>query len=533
MSVFTGRKYGTGFAIAASLFLTVPSFAQTTAAPPAKTPAPAQPVQAPAQPAQAPAQDSVSDSQTITIFAKKKPATRRALTQISSGSGKSCSFIGGNGDAEDFMDDYLSDMGYSQNGSSNDASGGTTDLGTGDTVDSSNPNSGTRQRVNGNAIFGDSAGNTQLTDGFAAVSTAPGGCTVADAATAAGRDFIASHDTTLKEAYAAYDAQDYAKALGLFEKAYNKVTGYEEAAVILGQMYFDGMGTPKDITKSLFWFKKAAEANPLPQKTKLVFDPASPNKMDARVEACMSLGQMYMRGIQVPRDPAEARKWFMRADLHGYIPAAHYVGRMYQSGYGGEKSMPKAISYFTRAGEAGYAPAQYQMGQLYYFGAEGLAVDKTRAGAWLLLAAKSGYPDALFAVGRMYDLGEGGATADLPKALVYYREAAVKGQVEAQTTLATYLYTGDGVPQDLDGARKLFDVAAKQGDAEAMFNLGVMWFNGQGGPKDRAIAFVWFRLAAETGLDKGDAAVTELGPKLTPEERAKAEAILNPKPAKK
>jgi TPR repeat protein len=222
----------------------------------------------------------------------------------------------------------------------------------------------------------------------------------------------------------------------------------------------------------------------------------------------------------------------MAADDGGFIPATHNVGLMFQSGYGGEKNIVKAVTYFDRAGKAGFGPSQYTLGEIYYNGADGVPQDKTRAGAWLLLAAKSGVPDALYAVGRMYDIGEGGATADLPKALIYYKEAAIKGQVDAQTTLATYLYTGEGgAPKDPVTARKLFQAAAEQGEPEAMFNLGVMLFNGEGGPKDRGMAFVWFRLAAASGLDKAADAAAELGPKLTPDERAQAEAVLNPKKA--
>ncbi len=514
MPVFKHRSYGTGFGVAVFLCLATPAFSQVQSqtTPPASTPP--QGTQSQGQTG-----GNVSDTATVSIFAQKRALYGQGFTRISSSSGSSCEFMNDYGDT-DVTDSYLSDMGYSSsfimNNSSGDDVGGT-----------SGSYSSGRQRIRVNAPFGDASNSRPFTP-----STAPGGCTAADASIAAGRAYIASHDTTLKDAFAAYDAKDFPKALGLFEKAYSKVSGREIAAVILAQMYFDGLGTGKNIEKSLYWYKKAAEA-PFKRPRQLRFDPAHPNNMNPQIEACMSLAQIYMRGYQVAQNPTEARKWFLLAAEHGYVPAIHLAGRVYQSGYGGDKNIPKAISYFKSAGEVSYAPSQYQLGQLYYFGAEGVPADKTKAGAWLKLAAKAGYPDALYAVGRMYDLGEGGAAVDPARALVYYKEAAIKGQVEAQTTLATYLYTGDGVPQDLDGARKLFDQAAKQGDAEAMFNLGVMWCNGEGGPRDRAIAYVWFKLAAESGLDKGNAAVAELEPKLTADERAAADAVLNPKPGSK
>jgi TPR repeat protein len=43
--------------------------------------------------------------------------------------------------------------------------------------------------------------------------------------------------------------------------------------------------------------------------------------------------------------------------------------------------------------------------------------------------------------------------------------------------------------------------AAEQGNATAQFDLGMMYENGRGVPRDDAQAVVWFRKAAEQGLD--------------------------------
>jgi TPR repeat protein len=520
------RSYRTILCLSAAVFMTAPALAQTQTTTPAPAPAPAKTdAPAPAEP-----------ETTVTIFAKKKaPVSVRSITQMSAAHGDSCTFMTGNSAAEDMMDSYLSDFGYGD-ARTQDVPG-TTDADTGETVTDGT----SRTRINDRAVYGDASQSTGGASGtgdmsggnsgYSMTTSTPGGCTSAEAAFTGGRSFIARKDTSLKEAYAAYDAKDYAKALGLFEKAYNKIKGYDDAGLMLAQMYMDGLGTPRDMNKAVFWLKKVAEAPILDPKTKLQFNPNDPYQLDVYSKASVTLGQIYVAGVAgIPKDAKEARKWYMRADEQGYIPATHMVGRMYQSGFGGEKDMNKAVDYYKRAGEAGYALSLYTLGEIYYNGTDGIVQDKTRAGAWLLAAAKAGSPDALFAVGRMYDVGEGGAAPDIQKAMVYYKEAALKGQVDAQTTLATYLYTGEGgVPQDLVTARKLFQLAAEQGEPEAMFNLAVMLFNGEGGPKDRAMAFVWFRLASASGLDKADAAVAELGPKLTPDERAKAEAVLNPK----
>jgi TPR repeat protein len=52
--------------------------------------------------------------------------------------------------------------------------------------------------------------------------------------------------------------------------------------------------------------------------------------------------------------------------------------------------------------------------------------------------------------------------------------------------------------------------------------------NGEGGPKDLAMAYVWFSLAKSAGHASADAALKAVAPKLAPQDRAKADAILNP-----
>ncbi len=349
------------------------------------------------------------------------------------------------------------------------------------------------------------------------------------------RKGIIYRDKTLEDAFKAYDAGQYAEALPMFKESHKKV-GYDMAALMVGKMYLEGQGTAPDTEQAIYWFKTLVDFVKLVQPkvsdpyrtSKQEFNPKLPFQMSARTEAAILLARIYETGFDVTKDPKLARKYYMKADDFGFIPATHTVAEMYLSGYGGEKDYAKAVTYFKRAGEVGYTPSQYALGEIYYFGDFGVKQDKKLAGSWLVEAAKGGDPDALFVVGRMYDLGEGGAAVDPARALVYYKEAAVKGQPDAETTLAKHFYAGDGVPKDLEGARKLFEAAAKQADPEAMFNLGVMMVNGEGGPKDLVRAYCWFSIAEKGGIEKAGAAQKELSAKMTPEERAAAEALLNP-----
>lgn len=354
------------------------------------------------------------------------------------------------------------------------------------------------------------------------------GCSKSDRAFAAGRNWIARKDKSLTQAFDAFEAEDYANARKHFEQAWDKL-GYEEAAMMLGRIHLLGLGTPKDTKQALTWFRKITDGRYDPVADRMRFDPRSPDQLTVRVDAAMMLAKVYMTGQGTGKNPAEARRWYAKALDFGFTPAANVLGQAALIGYGGEKSSRQAFELFKQAAEQGYVPAEYELAKLYYNGAEGVPRELPRAGAWFLEAAKAGHVDAAFSAARMYDLGEG-LPLDQSRAIVLYKEAALKGHADAQNALATYFYNGQLLAQDLATARKLFQAAATRGQADAMFNLGVMLSRAEGGPKDLGTAYVWFTLAKASGHEQAPAALGAIEPLLQPEDRARADAILKPKP---
>ena len=474
-----------------------------------------------------PAADSTPPPQNVTIFGKKRRPGDPTRTQLDNRSAESCGFMNGYDPVnDDVVQDYLQSF-YGTNDNANQ---------TPDT-DQTDPNL-PGNHFKDTAPFGDaSQDNAANTNTLPGMQVGPGGvanmpdragpCGPSDKAFAAGRNFIARRDTSLKEAFAAFDATDYPKALDLFHKSYTKM-GYDSAALMEGKMYLAGMGTKADTAQAIIWLRKVTDARFSPLDV-LRFNPDDPTYMNTRIDAAMTLAKIYTVGLGVPRDPQAARRWYMKADDFGYMPATHTVGQIYEYGYAGEKNLSRAVPYYKKAATAGYAPSMYALGELYLSG-DGVTADPKQGAQWLLEAAKRGHADALYAVGNMYDLGSV-LPHDAQKAVVYYKEAALKEQADAQDAIGLMFYTGEGVGQDLPAARKWFDLAARQGQADAMFNLGAMLANGQGGDKNLMLAYVWLKLAQESGADKAGPAAMALEAKLTPDEGVKAEAVLKP-PAK-
>ena len=314
------------------------------------------------------------------------------------------------------------------------------------------------------------------------------GCGAADRRFAAGQRHILLKDKSLALAFEAYDTGDFARAVAQFTTAWNKI-GYDEAALMLARLNLYGQGTPKDARKAIYWLDQVANgrADPADQ---LRYDPAHPDEMTPKIEAAFMLARIHERGLGLPADPQEARRWY------------------------------------AKAADLGFAPAAYHLGQIYYDGTN-VPQDFKQAAAWFGAAARAGHPGAQFALGRMLDQGEGMA-ADPAQAIGYYKDAALKGNRDAQFAIGTYFYGGEVVPKDVVAARKWFEAAARQGQPDAMFNLGAMLSNGEGGAKDPALAYVWFSLANQAGYQGAAAAARALGPRLTTADRGRADAILKP-----
>jgi TPR repeat protein len=354
----------------------------------------------------------------------------------------------------------------------------------------------------------------------------------------AGRATIARHDKTLPEGYKLYDAQQYPQALASFTKAYRKLPdkdGGKEAALMIGKINLMGArGTP-DMKEAVLWLTRAATANFNPSvssKDTPAFDPEFPEESLTTIsEAAISLGRIYLTGQGVPKDPKAARKWFERASYVGYVPAGKTLGDIHFYGYDTPRDIKKAVDYYTKAATVGYAPAQYSLAEIYYYGEPGIEPNQAKALGWYEQAARLKHPGALYALAVAYDSGEG-VVADPSKALAFYRDAALAGNVDAQSAMGSYFYEGSGgVAKDDVAARQWFDSAARQGQKDAMFNLGVMQMKGEGGPKNLVLSWVWLRLAKSKGYPNADAALAAVEKQMSAEELATAAGVLKPKTA--
>ncbi len=128
-----------------------------------------------------------------------------------------------------------------------------------------------------------------------------------------------------------YERKDYRSALAVYSQAAN--LGHPRAMAVLGNMYYDGQGVPKDLSLAL--------------------------------------------------------KWYTDAATRGNRGAQYSLAGMYEEGEGVAKNVPKAAQLYEASARQGMPEAQFALGLSYEFG-EGVPRNRRTAISWLDQAAKQG-----------------------------------------------------------------------------------------------------------------------------------------------
>ena len=97
-----------------------------------------------------------------------------------------------------------------------------------------------------------------------------------------------------------------------------------------------------------------------------------------------------MNGEGVPKDATKAVEWYQKAAAQGNADALYMLGWMYDNGEGVPNDAAKAVEWFQKAAAQGDVFALYRLGVMYDEG-EGVPKDSVLAYAWFNLSAARGY----------------------------------------------------------------------------------------------------------------------------------------------
>ncbi len=101
------------------------------------------------------------------------------------------------------------------------------------------------------------------------------------------------------------------------------------------------------------------------------------------------LGNMYHEGQGVPKDPGQALKWYSEAAARGHRGAQYSLGLMYEEAEGVPQNVSKAAQLYEASARQGMPEAQFALGLSYEFG-EGVSRNRRTAIFWLDQAARQG-----------------------------------------------------------------------------------------------------------------------------------------------
>ena len=284
--------------------------------------------------------------------------------------------------------------------------------------------------------------------------------------------------------------------------------GDPSAQYEMGYRYETGDGVPKDIAEAIRWYKRAG-----------AFRANGPwmgrDSSAARVRLRNIHSQaltLFQKGEEFHRknDYPQMLKMFEQAAEMDSAQAILALGKCHCKGIGVPRNPEKAVEYFLRIAPehklismySAQIEAQWQLGVIYYNGEIGGRRDREKAVHWWTLAADNHtYAKAWLGVCHFNGLG---TPKDVAKAVALWQEGANREALPmAKYHLGMCYYKGIGVPQDYRTAYQLFWSAL--GDMDAEYMCGVCNERGHGTSVSLRDAVRYYTQAAQDGHAKAQA----------------------------
>ncbi|BDA83522.1 hypothetical protein Sa4125_10640 [Aureimonas sp. SA4125] len=205
------------------------------------------------------------------------------------------------------------------------------------------------------------------------------------------------------------------------------------------------------------------------------------------------LGEIYSRGLGVPRDEKAAARWYEAAAHSGSAEGQFRFALLLLDGKSVPQDLAKAQDLMKAAADAGIPLAQYNYGQMLIQASPTSGFAAARP--YFEKSAKAGIADAQYAMAQIHIYGRGMAAPDLDTARSWLLAAAINGQDTAQIELGIWLINGKGGPANPAEGAGWLRRAAAHGNPIAMNRLAHLYKDGIGVAADKAEAAKWSVLA--------------------------------------
>lgn len=242
-------------------------------------------------------------------------------------------------------------------------------------------------------------------------------------------------------------------------------------------------------------------------------------KADPKDASAMTLlGILSEQGIGTPRDLSKAVGWYRSGHENGDVNSTFAYAMALIKGEGITKDQAQGTALLRTAIDQGHPYAAYNLA--FILMQSGEPDDQTRAAVMMRRAANHEIPEAQYALAIILKEGKGVPVQAVEAAQLMER-AALNGDVQAQTEWAIMLFNGEGIPKDEAKAARFFRRAAWKGNAIAQNRLARLLMTGRGIPHNMIDAAAWHTLAS--GQGRTDDALDFEFKTLSPEDRLQVE----------
>ncbi len=198
-------------------------------------------------------------------------------------------------------------------------------------------------------------------------------------------------------------AGDHAAAAAEFRRLAEQ--GDAEAQASLAEMIFTGRGIDQDPEAAILWFRRAADGGHVASQVHLGMISAQARNIELSAkgfrmaaeagdaDGMTNLAALYLRGLGVGRDAAQALDWFAKAADQGDPANQLRLGELYLGGAAGEPEIDNGLRWVRRAANQGYVSAQLRLGSIYASGSVA-PKDPVRAYMWFHLSSMMGTEQA-------------------------------------------------------------------------------------------------------------------------------------------
>ncbi len=215
---------------------------------------------------------------------------------------------------------------------------------------------------------------------------------------------------------------------------------------LLGDMYTEGVGVDKDLSRGVAKYQTACDAG--------------------EVKGCVKVGFAHIHGAGAPKEPERGKELLRVPCEEGFADACSVLGDAHLSGLDGGSGREAAVHWYDKACELGSPSSCYNAGVIFYEGGQ------QRQGATAFgKSCAGGDHDGCAAVTMAYFEGHAEET-ELHHAREVLQEGC-DGDVPQSCIHVARLYAeGIGVEADNDRAYTLLDRACRAGSAPACYALG-------------------------------------------------------------